>query len=190
MRNAVQTQELHSALSSQQNRFLQILKDLGAHQTPHFLLDAPVRCPDRILQMCTPSLKYPPSDARPTLRFTGGLGPAHRTAEIPLKDQSSWWEELLANSKLGDGERKRVVAVTQGTIRPNQSELLLPTLQALSSLDNVLTIAILGRRSASLPENALVPSNVRMADFVPYDAILPFCDVFVTNGGYGSFSML
>jgi hypothetical protein len=41
MRNAVQTQELHSALSSQQNRFLQILKDLGAHQTPHFLLDAP-----------------------------------------------------------------------------------------------------------------------------------------------------
>jgi hypothetical protein len=89
MRNAVQTQELHSALSSQQNRFLQILKDLGAHRTPHFFLDAPVCCPDRFLQICFPSLKYPRSDARPTLRFTGGLGPANSKAKIPLEDQSS-----------------------------------------------------------------------------------------------------
>jgi UDP:flavonoid glycosyltransferase YjiC (YdhE family) len=88
---------------------------------------------------------------------------------------------------LGDGERKRIVAVTQGTIRPDQSELHLPTLQALSSRDDVLTIGILGKRGASLSENTVVPINARIADFVPYDAILPFCDVFVTNGGYGSF---
>ena len=45
---------------------------------------------------------------------------------------------------------------------------------------------MLGTRNASLPPEVVIPSNVRVADFIPYDEILLHCDLFVTNGGYGA----
>jgi len=38
-----------------------------------------------------------------------------------------------------------------------------------------------------LPADVPVPPNCRVADYIPYDDLLPRCDVFVTTGGYGSF---
>lgn len=32
-----------------------------------------------------------------------------------------------------------------------------------------------------------IPPNVLVADWIPFDALLPHVDVFVTNGGYGAY---
>jgi UDP:flavonoid glycosyltransferase YjiC (YdhE family) len=44
----------------------------------------------------------------------------------------------------------------------------------------------LGLKGATFPKGTHVPSNVRVADFIPFDECLPHCAVFATNGGYGA----
>ncbi|KAK8078887.1 glycosyltransferase family 1 protein [Apiospora phragmitis] len=45
-----------------------------------------------------------------------------------------------------------------------------------------------GRRDATLADyDVEVPENCIVEEYIPYDDILPFCDVFVTTAGYGSF---
>jgi UDP:flavonoid glycosyltransferase YjiC (YdhE family) len=79
------------------------------------------------------------------------------------------------------------VAVSQGTIATKPEALIIPTLEALKDENNILVIAALGKRDATLPAEYTVPKNARVADWIPFDSLLPLCDVFVTNGGYGSF---
>jgi UDP:flavonoid glycosyltransferase YjiC (YdhE family) len=84
-----------------------------------------------------------------------------------------------------DGSRK-VVLVTQGTVANHNLGLLVaPTLAALANEPDVLVIATAGGR----PGDAIpgqVPSNARVASFLPFEWLLPRVDVLVTNGGYGS----
>ena len=101
------------------------------------------------------------------------LPPAHASGPLP-----EWWQDL-------DG--RTVVHVTQGTI-DNQdfSTLIGPTLLALADED-VLTVATTGGRPiGSIPGPR--PDNARIAEFIPYDLLLPRVDVMVTNGGYGGSS--
>jgi len=57
---------------------------------------------------------------------------------------------------------------------------------AFKGSQDVIIVAALGKRGATLPEGTLIPKNIRYADFIPYDEMLRYSDVFVTNGGYGS----
>ena len=97
-------------------------------------------------------------------------GKAPTTFEHP-----SWWSDL-------DGSRP-VVLATQGTIANlDFSELVRPTLEGLADAD-VLVVATTG----GAPVEALgpLPANARVAEFLPYDELLPLVDVMVTNGGFG-----
>jgi UDP:flavonoid glycosyltransferase YjiC (YdhE family) len=84
-----------------------------------------------------------------------------------------------------DGSRK-VVLVTQGTVANHNFELLIaPTLAALANEPDVLVVATAGGRPVeAIP--GTVPSNARIASFLPFEWLLPRVDVLVTNGGYGS----
>jgi UDP:flavonoid glycosyltransferase YjiC (YdhE family) len=44
----------------------------------------------------------------------------------------------------------------------------------------VVAATVLARPDALGP----LPANVRIAPFIPYDAVLPRVDLFLTNGGY------
>lgn len=46
-------------------------------------------------------------------------------------------------------------------------------------------IAILGIKGATLPAEVEIPANTRVADFLSYDALLEYADVWVLNAGYG-----
>jgi UDP:flavonoid glycosyltransferase YjiC (YdhE family) len=84
-----------------------------------------------------------------------------------------------------DGSRK-VVLVTQGTVANHNFELLIaPTLAALANEPDVLVVATAGGRPVEAIPGA-VPSNARVASYLPFEWLLPRVDVLVTNGGYGS----
>jgi UDP:flavonoid glycosyltransferase YjiC (YdhE family) len=74
-----------------------------------------------------------------------------------------------------------LVLVTQGTVAIEPSELIKPACTALSSED-VLVVATTAGAAVNMP----VPNNVRLASFLPYSQVLPYVDVLVTNGSYGT----
>jgi UDP:flavonoid glycosyltransferase YjiC (YdhE family) len=69
----------------------------------------------------------------------------------------------------------------------NYNSLIIPTLEALGGCNDFLVVVALGKLGANLPATAVIPENARVADWIPFDDLLSISDVFVTNGGYGSF---
>src|SRR4029077_11438911 len=124
------------------------------------------------MQLSVPRFEFP-RQIPPTVHFVGT--PPIIPGQAPLP---RWADEL-------DGSRK-VVLVTQGTVANHNFELLIaPTLAALANEPDVLVVATTGGR----PVDAIpgtVPSNARIASYLPFEWLLPRVDVLVTNGGYGS----
>lgn len=123
---------------------------------------------DGVLQMTCPGFEYPRANA--PLHF---IGPTTVSAasEHPLP---SWWAEL-------DGSRP-VVHVTQGTVANDDlGRLVGPTIAALAEEDVLVVATTCGGTLRPGP----LPANVRVADFLPYDELLPRCAAMVSNGGYG-----
>jgi MGT family glycosyltransferase len=145
-----------------------ILTQIGAQPTSVFFMDM-ASIADRLLQLSTSDFEYPRSDLASNIGFVGPVIPPLPTGALP-----AWWGDL-------DGSRP-VVHVTQGTIDNHDfGRLIRPTIAALVEED-VLVVVSLGGSADTLGP---VPSNVRVAQFLPYDALLPLTDVFVTNAGYG-----
>lgn len=163
-------------LAAPQKAFVECLEQVGA-KCDAFMFDAMYLYPDRFLQMCSPHAEYPRSDAPSSIRFAGGLGKGKRdAAEMPV-----WWQDVL-NTK-----NKKIVAISQGSLAMNFAELIIPTMEALKDRDDILVVVALGKKGASLAEGVSVPANARVADFIPFDEMLPHSSLFITNGGYGAF---
>lgn len=138
--------------------------------------------PDVCFQMCSASMEYPLSDMPPKLRFAGCLPPKVSGSDFEVP---SWWVDVLESAKK---EEKKIVFVSQGTAEVDYSQLVVPTMKAFEGRTDLLIVATLGVRGATLGDNIKVPANVRWTDFLAYDRILPYADVFVCNAGYGSTS--
>ncbi|KAF5020197.1 hypothetical protein F66182_7762 [Fusarium sp. NRRL 66182] len=165
--------------SSPHALFNSILRDLGGEpDDTTFFNDAPYVWPDRFLQMCSPSMMYPRSDAPPSLRFAGGM-PKLPKKDAPA-DKPAWWDEV-ANNASG----KDIVFVCQGTVRMDYKDIVVPAIDALKDRPNTLVIVVLGQRGAALDSNIAIPENTRVVDYLTYDDILPLASVFIGNGGYG-----
>ncbi|KAJ0164704.1 4'-demethylrebeccamycin synthase [Colletotrichum tanaceti] len=67
------------------------------------------------------------------------------------------------------------------------TNLVIPAIRGLAHRDDIIVVAVLGVKGATLPEDVAVPANTRVVDFIPYDALLRFADVWVLNAGYGGF---
>lgn len=162
------------------------LKELGCTSVPSvFFQNAWLDSYDTTFQLCVPSLEYPRSDLHLSIRFCGALAKGTVDPNFPFP---SWWADIQANAALPPAERKKVVAVAQGTVALDYDDLIIPTIQGLSERPDVITVAILGIRGASLPESVKISANTHVVDFLPYDAILEYADIFITNGGYGGLS--
>lgn len=163
-------QFLHEqVLGAAQAQFVATLAELGATRPAPFFLDMPILGPDRFLQLAIEELSYHRSDTPGHVSFVGSL-PAMRSADVTRPD---WWPDVEA--------AERVVVVTQGTVaNEDLGNLVEPTLAALAELP-VLVVATTGPR-ASVRD---VPANARVAEFVPFEGLLPHADVLVTNGGFG-----
>ena len=160
---------VNQPLARRLNRFLE---DLGVGPLSMTLFDSVVELADAYLQLTVPSFEFP-RDIPPSVHFIGALPIIPNQAPLP-----SWAHEL-------DGSRK-VVLVTQGTVANHDFGLLIaPTLAALANEPDLLVVVTAGGR----PIDAIpgpIPSNARLASYLPFEWVLPKVDVFVTNGGYGS----
>lgn len=117
-------------------------------------------------------LEYPRADRPRQVAFVGELSPPPADTH-PLP---SWWADVVASPA-------PIVHVTQGTQNVDPHDLIEPTFAALGR-QPVQLIASTGRNGkVSLPIPA--PPNARVADLVPYDALLPRTEVMITNGGWG-----
>jgi UDP:flavonoid glycosyltransferase YjiC (YdhE family) len=158
-------------------KYQEVLKELGVEGNTEFPLDASVLLPDRFLQCCIPSLEHYRSDAPANLRFIGGIP---KTIVEAWDEKPDWWGEVVNNAG-----KKRILFVAQGTVTTDLDELVIPTMAAMQGRDDILVVVSLCVRGATLP-SAQVPSNARVSDWIPYDWVLPYCDVFLATGGYGS----
>jgi UDP:flavonoid glycosyltransferase YjiC (YdhE family) len=124
---------------------------------------------DAVVQFTVPSFEYPRPDVTVPLFFAGPVGTSS-SGDLP-----PWWSDVT--------DRRPVVHVTQGTLaNADFGELVRPTMTALADEDVLLVVATGGRPLSDLGP---LPGNVRAAEFLPYDELLPHTDVLVTNGGYG-----
>jgi len=124
---------------------------------------------DAYLQASVPSFEYPRSDLPAGVSFIGPFLPHADKFVAPR-----WWGDL-------DGARP-IVHVTQGTIARDPTQLILPTLRALADED-VLVVVTTG----GWPIEALgpIPTNARVAEFLPYAQLLPRTSIMITNAGFG-----
>jgi UDP:flavonoid glycosyltransferase YjiC (YdhE family) len=155
-----------------QGLFERTLAELGVPEQQEripFFLDSTVLLADRFLQLSVEELSYKRSDTPAHVAFVGALPPTPPTNELP-----SWWFEVEA--------AEQVVVVTQGTVSNREfADLIDPALEALADFPG-LVVAATGRPD----QPRSVPSNTRVAEFVPFDALLPHADLLIANGGFGA----
>jgi len=153
-------------------RLNRTLKTLGAGPVSLPMFHSVVELADAYLQLSVPGFEFP-REIPPTVHFVGT--PPIIPGQVPLP---RWAHEL-------DGYHK-VVLVTQGTVANHNFGLLVaPMLAALANEPDVLMVATAGGRAVdAIPGQ--IPSNARVASFLPFEWLLPRVDVLVTNGGYGS----
>jgi MGT family glycosyltransferase len=181
----------HSAHTRRRNRFInavlhrgplrpiqraieQALDELGAPQPDGNYFDQATKF-DVTFQLAVTGMEYPRRELPSTVRFVGPLAP-EPTAAVALP---AWWGDL-------NGSRP-VVHVTQGTMdNVDLGKLLAPTIRGLAGED-VLVVASTGGRPVAELHRLLegLPDNARVAQFLPYDELLPRTDLVVTNGGFG-----
>lgn len=133
---------------------------------------------DAILQIGVPSFEYPRSDWPKHFHFLGFL-PLAAPPPSGYPNLPGWWDELT-------GTTKKVVVVAQGTVETDPNDLIIPTIEALRQRDDVLVVAIMGRKGAALPPGFDLPHHALVTDYLHYDAVLPHASVWVHNGGYGA----
>jgi UDP:flavonoid glycosyltransferase YjiC (YdhE family) len=144
--------------------------DVGPLSMPVF--HSVVELADAYMQLSVPRFEFP-RQIPSSVHFVGT--PPIIPGQAPLPP---WAHEL-------DGSRK-VVLVTQGTVANHNFGLLIaPTLAALANEPDVLVVATTGGRPVEAIPGA-IPSNARVASFLPFEWLLPRVNALVTNGGYGS----
>jgi MGT family glycosyltransferase len=136
------------------------------------VFDLLVKKASLLLQSGTPGFEYRRSDLGKNIRFVGSLLPVH-----PVKATGQWFDERL-------GRYQRIVLVTQGTVEKNIEKILVPALEAFKD-SNTLIIATTGGTGTRELRKRFPYNNLIIEDFIPFADIMPYADVYISNGGYG-----
>jgi hypothetical protein len=145
------------------------LKELGATEMHDWhIYHTFATVPDYLMTMGVPQFEFPRSDLRPNVHYFGGPKTPKKAASS-ANDLPDWWSDVAAAKQDG----KKIVAVSQGTLAADLSELLIPTLEALKDRTDVLVVATTVAMEVEDVPGLVLPSNARIAKFVPYDKLLP-----------------
>ncbi|MGB3438620.1 MAG: glycosyltransferase [Actinophytocola sp.] len=163
--------EFHAMLEPARRAAQDRLTEIGGTEPMPPFYTAVYHLPNTIAALTVPEFDFPRATPPSTLTYAGIL-PPHPGNESRKPD---WWDELDAG--------RPVVVVTQGTTANGDlGQLVEPTLLALADKD-VLVIATLCQDLSAL--GIVPPGNARVADYIPFDELLPRADLLITNGGAG-----
>lgn len=158
-------------MRSSQRRFNRALRQADCRPSPVFLSDWPLLA-DGVMQLSVREFEYPRHDLPSSVEFVGPALAQHSGAF----ERPDWWGDVVAAGV--------VVHVTQGTFdNADLDQLIAPTLEALGDREDLLIVA-----TTAGPQRTWgggIPANARVADWLPYSALMPHVDVMITNGGYG-----
>src|SRR5690349_9929703 len=178
----------NSFLGRQKQRFLRFLTDRVLFGSTHRLyrkvlathgisargntMDFLVKSSTLFLQSGTPGFEYHRSDLGENIRYIGALLPARsrKTEHADLRERARGF--------------RKVILVTQGTVEKDPRKLIIPALEAFKESD-CLVIATTGGSGTQDLRSKYQQKNMVIEDFIPFDEVLPFTDVYITNGGYG-----
>lgn len=160
-------------LFKKSNRLLhRILEGYHIEHNNNSVFDMAVKKSSLLLQSGTPSFEYTRSDMGKNIRFIGPLLPWS-----PKKQQQPWFDERLK-------QYKKVVLLTQGTVEKDVTKLLVPALEAFKNTDTLVICTTGGSQTAEL-KKAYAQLNFIIEDFIPFGEVMPYANVYITNGGYG-----
>ena len=125
-----------------------------------------------MLQSGTPGFEYERSDMSKHIHFIGALLPFSSG-----KKRIPWFDARLT-------QYDKIVVATQGTVERDPEKILVPTLEALKNTDILLVVTTGGSNTQELKKKYPY-QNIIIEDFIPFDDVMPYADVYITNGGYG-----
>jgi hypothetical protein len=148
------------------------LRSMGAVQPSYpGIMEGINLAPEYLLALGIPEFEFPRSDIRSNVQYFGAL----KKSGVKLDDEEketvlpSWWSDIEKAKKEG----KKIVAVSQGTVEGDLTDLVLPTIEALQDEENILLIATTVLVDPKDVEGLVVPTNTRVEKFVSYDLLLP-----------------
>ena len=164
----------HFMLQPTQKAVNAALASLGYPALPCPILEAMTELPDLYMHPGIEMFEYPASDSK--VQYIGALPTPAGQPTLP-----EWWQHL--------DRTKRLVLITQGTIANRDlGQVIAPALVALGGRKDLTMIVTTGGQPVE-PFPVAIPSNARVASFLPYAQIMPEIDLLITNGGYGTVNM-
>ncbi|HEX3471930.1 MAG TPA: nucleotide disphospho-sugar-binding domain-containing protein [Silvibacterium sp.] len=150
-----------------------MLAEYGLSGLPAGLFESSALLADIILQPCGASFEVPLREPARKVHFIGPLVP-EGSGDVP--------PGLEEAKKAG----RKVVLVSQGTIANNDlGKLLAPVIQALGDREDFLVLATTGGKAIEeIP--CPIPPNTVASKFLNFSAILPYVEVLVAYGSYGT----
>ena len=136
------------------------------------MFDVLYRSSDIVFQSGTPGFEFERSDLGKNVRYAGPL--------LPYRSQAARSYYLPYQYR----KYKRKVLVTQGTVEKDPEKLLVPTLKAFRNTDTLVIATTGGSRTQEL-KSRFPDENFIIEDFIPFNDVMPYCDAYITNGGYG-----
>ena len=149
-----------------------VFAEYGISHNNEIVFDMIAAKSDLLLQSGTPGFEYYRSDLSNNVRFIGALLPYSKKTR---KEQ--WFDERL-------NQYDRIVLVTQGTVEKDIEKILVPALEAFRNTDTLVVATTGGSQTRTLRER-YPDRNFIIEDFIPFADIMPYADVYVSNGGYG-----
>ncbi|WP_276134473.1 glycosyltransferase [Polluticoccus soli] len=137
------------------------------------IFDVQIQHSTLYLQSGTPGFEYRRPQMSKNIHFIGPLMPYSSGKPYKLEFE----EQIRKYDKL--------ILVTQGTFEGDVTKLIIPTLDAFKGTNNLVVVTTAGWQTAELRERYLDYENIIIEDFIPFNAIMPYADVYVSNGGYG-----
>lgn len=149
----------------------QIIRKYGVRKTGANILDSIIKNADLVLQIGTPGMDYQRTDLGSNIRYVGAMLP------YSTKEGGKWFDERLTSYS-------NIILVTQGTLEKDISKLVIPAIETFYDTNVLVIVTTGGTQTATLREKYPY-RNIIIEDYIPFNDIMPYASVFITNGGYG-----
>jgi UDP:flavonoid glycosyltransferase YjiC (YdhE family) len=150
----------------------EVLMQYGIDSEGASIFDLMIRKSTMVFQSGTPGFEYKRSDMSSHVHFVGPLLPFSGK-----KDTTPWFNEKLR-------QFEKIILVTQGTVEKDCEKIIIPTLEAFKDSNYLVVVTTGGSQTAEL-RNRYPQKNIVIEDFIAFNDIMPYADVYITNGGYG-----